>query len=56
MDNFKGYPPGYRVIVRTGDGLKRAFLTTNWSTEARVVDLTRAWMQRLREFKAMPPK
>lgn len=56
MDNFPGYPSGYRILVRTADGLKRFFLAANWNTEARGVDLTRAWLEHQRQFKPIPPK
>ena len=52
FDEFPGYPPGYRVLASLSrDKAERFFVTVNWSTEARGLSLTRAWLERLREFK-----
>ena len=56
MDNFTGYPPGYRVLVKSMDSLADFFLAVNWSTEVRGLELTRAWKDHLKEFKPLPPK
>src|ERR1035437_1356156 len=56
FDKFPGYPPGYRMLASIArDKLERFFITSNWKTEARGLALTRAWLQRLREFKPVPP-
>ncbi|MDP2644775.1 MAG: UbiD family decarboxylase [Desulfobacterales bacterium] len=57
FDEFPGYPPGYRVLASSSrDKKERFFVTANWSTEAEGLALTRAWLDRLREFKPVPPK
>ena len=57
FDQFPGYPAGYRVLTSYArDKLERFFVTVNWSTEARGLALTRAWLERLREFKSLPPQ
>jgi 4-hydroxy-3-polyprenylbenzoate decarboxylase len=56
FDEFPGYPPGYRVLSSMSrDKLERFFVTANWSTEARGLALTRAWLERIRQFKPVPP-
>ncbi len=57
FDKFPGYPPGYRLLGRgRKEGLKRFFITANWSSEARGIALTRAWKDRLKELKPVPPQ
>jgi 4-hydroxy-3-polyprenylbenzoate decarboxylase len=57
FDRFPGYPPGYRVLASYPPGsLNLFFITANWSTGARGMALTRAWRDRLREMKPVPPK
>ncbi|MBI4295557.1 MAG: UbiD family decarboxylase [Chloroflexi bacterium] len=56
MDNFPGYPPGYRVVVKMGGSQSQFFLATNWSTDARGLELTKAWKDRLKEFKPISPR
>lgn len=56
FDKFPGYPPGYRLLGRgRREGLKRFFITAGWSSDLRGVALTRAWKERLKEFKPAPP-
>ncbi|MBM2831879.1 MAG: UbiD family decarboxylase [Dehalococcoidia bacterium] len=57
FDKVPGYPPGHRLVTNLAKTtLKRFFLTSGWSTEARGLALTKAWMERMREFKPCPPK
>lgn len=57
FDRFPGYPAGFRVLSRmAGHTRPRFFITAGWSTEAKGLELTRAWLKRLREFKPVPPK
>ncbi|MBI2853540.1 MAG: UbiD family decarboxylase [Chloroflexi bacterium] len=57
MDNFPGYPAGYRLLGNMLEkSLRRFCLATNWSTESRGNELTRAWKEHLGEFKPVPPR
>jgi 4-hydroxy-3-polyprenylbenzoate decarboxylase len=57
FDRFPGYPPGYRVLASLPHlPLSCFFITVNWTTEARGMALTRAWRDRLRGLKPVPPK
>lgn len=57
FDKFPGYPAGYRVMgPMQRETLPRFFITANWSTEARGTALTKAWMERMRQFEPVPPR
>ncbi|MBI2853536.1 MAG: UbiD family decarboxylase, partial [Chloroflexi bacterium] len=57
MDNFPGYPAGYRLLGNMLEqSLSRFFLGANWSTESRGNELTKAWKEHLGEFKPVPPR
>ncbi len=56
MDNFPGYPPGYRVLTGLRASTPEFFLATNWSSDKKGLELTRAWKEHLKEFKPVPPK
>ncbi|MBI4322408.1 MAG: UbiD family decarboxylase [Chloroflexi bacterium] len=59
FDRFPGYPPGFRLLARKLDAQqsrKVFFITAGWSSEAEGVALTKAWLDRLRQFRPVPPE
>jgi 4-hydroxy-3-polyprenylbenzoate decarboxylase len=56
FDNIKGFPPGYRVSASTMGGIRRMALGLGLDPSLENVDLVRAWKEKLKSFKPLPPK
>ena len=58
FDRFPGYPHGYRVLASlVKERAKTFFITGSWQCEhTQGTPLTRAWKDRLKTFKPVPPR
>jgi len=56
FDNIKGFPHGYRVSSNTMSGIRRMALGLGLDPNLPNVDLVKAWKEKLKTFKPLPPK
>ena len=56
FDAIKGYPKGWRLAVGLLNSIKRVALTTNMPLDLPVMEFVRAWRQRIKEMKPIPPR
>ena len=55
FDNIKGFPRGYRVSSNTMSGIRRMALGLGLDPNLPNVDLVKAWKEKLKTFKPLPP-
>ena len=56
FDAIKGYPKGHRLAVGLLNSIKRVALTTRMPLDLPVMEFVRAWRQRIKEMKPIPPR
>ncbi len=56
FDAIKGYPKGYRLAVGLLNSIKRVALTTRMPLDLPTMEFVRAWRQRIKEMKPIPPR
>jgi len=55
FDKIKDYPPGYRVASNLYANQRRQALGLGLPTETRGLELVKAWREKLRQLKPIPP-
>jgi 3-polyprenyl-4-hydroxybenzoate decarboxylase len=56
FDKIKGYPPRFRVLTNFLQAQERTAIALGLPPELRGVKLLNAWREKLRDFKAIPPR
>ena len=56
FDKIKGYPPRFRVLTNFLQAQERTAIALGLPAELRGVKLLNAWREKLRDFKAIPPR
>src|SRR5438105_12060473 len=55
FDSVKGYPKGFRVLSGIHTHFRRFALTSNLPPDLTLLELIRAWKDKIREATAVPP-
>ncbi len=56
FDEIPGVPPGYRLVSNALGSLRRAALTLHMEPARTAMDLVKAWRERARRLRPIPPK